>query len=117
MIHLDESRRAEAIEAGWLAYSERVKGMEGAYRAACQSWQVVAVCDGPKVIGALFVRNGVIHLGIIPEYRSKWASKRVIREMLAYGKNTTVLDNEPDCIEFVSRIGFRKEGHRYEFHV
>lgn len=112
-ITLDESRRDEAIEAGWQAYAQRVAGMEAAYRAACQSWKVVAVCSDSEPIGALFVRNGTIHLGIVPTYRGKWASRRVIREMLSYGTTTTVLDSEPDCIEFVGRIGFKKEGESY----
>lgn len=116
MIHLDETRRDEAIAAGWLAYAERAKGMEGAYQAVCQSWQVIAICADQQVIGALFVRNGVIHVGVIPEWRGKWISKRLIREVLAYGTNTTVLDSEPDCIEFVSRLGFRKEGETYVHH-
>lgn len=113
MIHLDESRRDEATAAGWLAYAERVPGMENDYQEFCKSWQVVAICSDAEVIGALFARNGVIHVGIVPEWRGKWASRRLIREGLAYGTNTTVLDSEPDCIEFVSRIGFKKEGESY----
>ena len=109
MIVLDPTRRAEAIDAGWLAYRERTPGMESAYRQACEGWQVVAVVSDGQVIGALFAKDGVIHLGIAPEWRGRWASRRVIREMLAYGNTTTVLPGEP-CAEFVRRVGFERVG-------
>lgn len=107
MIYLDPARRQEAIEVGWIAYKERVPGMESAYRAACEGWRVIAVV-ADRVIGALFARDGVIHLGIVPEWRGRWASRRLIREMLGYGKATTLLPDEADSQDFIGRIGFVK---------
>ena len=60
MIHLDGSRRDEAIDAGWLAYKERTPEHESAYRAMCADWRAVAVCSGDEVIGALLEKDGVI---------------------------------------------------------
>lgn len=116
-LYLDPARRQEAIEAGWLAYRERVPLMEGAYRLACEGWQVIAVV-ADRVIGALFARDGVIHLGIVPEWRGRWASRRLIREMLGYGKTTTLQPDETDCREFIGRIGFVNAGTggRFELH-
>lgn len=113
MIYLDESREQEAIEAGWIAYRERVPGYESEYRSACGNYRVVAICSDSQVIGALFVRaDGVIHMGIVPEWRSRWASRRIIRQMLAYGNKTTLMDDEDPS--FISRIGFVKNGNIYE---
>ena len=89
MIRLDPTRKQEAIEAGWQAYAERMPGQEAIYRKGCESWDTVAVCDGDQVVGALFVKNGVIHLGIVPHYRKQWASRRLIRQMLKHGTQTT----------------------------
>jgi GNAT superfamily N-acetyltransferase len=115
MIKLDPNLREEAIEAGWLAYRERVAGFEEAYRLACETWRVIAVVESKSVIGALFVRDGVIHIGIVPEWRGRWASRRMIREMLSYGKKTTVGGDELECLSFVQRLGFKRVGH--EFHI
>ena len=115
MIQLDANRRAEAIEAGWLAYRERVAGLEDAYRMACDTWQVIAVVASGAVIGALFARDGVILLGIVPEWRGRWASKRVIREMLRYGRKTTVGDDEAGCLSFVRRLGFERVGNEFHY--
>lgn len=115
MIRLDPSRRDEAIDAGWVAYRDRLPGMESAYRAWCEAWQVIAVV-ADQVIGALFARDGVIHLGIVPEWRNRWASRRLIRDMLSYGKTTTLLPEEDAPREFVSRIGFAQtEGGTYVY--
>ena len=105
MLRLDPTRRDEAIEAGWEAYAERLPGQEALYRAGCVNWQTVAVCDGEKVVGALFVKDGVIHLGIVPSYRSRWASRRLIRQMLEHGTRTTFsTDDEEVFLRRVRRI-------------
>lgn len=114
MIHLDPTRRDEAVEAGWRAYRDRVPGLEREYRAMCQAWQVIAVV-ADRVIGALFAKDGVIHLGIVPEWRSRWASRRLIRDMLSYGRATTLLPCETECRAFVSRIGFVETDTGYVF--
>jgi GNAT superfamily N-acetyltransferase len=111
MVHLDPSRSAEAVDAGWRAYADAVPGQEVAYRKACEGWQVVAVVSD-DVIGALMVRDGVIHLGIVPEWRGRWASRRVIRQMLAYGKRTQMLAGE--TLEFVNRIKNIEAGFGWE---
>lgn len=114
MIYLDPARREEAIDAGWLAYRDRLPDMEAVYRTACAGWQVVAVV-ADRVIGALFARDGVIHLGIVPEWKGRWASRRLIREMLAYGTRTTLLPDEAEQRHFISRIGFvNTEGGCFE---
>lgn len=114
MVSLDPNRREEAIEAGWIAYRDRVPDMEAAFRAACKGWQVIAVV-ADRVIGALFARAGVIHLGIVPEWRGRWASRRLIRQMLGYGKTTTLLPDEADSRDFIGRIGFVQDGGRFEY--
>jgi len=101
VIHLAD-RREEAIAAGWVAYSGRVPGMRAAYLKACEGWTVEAVCSGDEVIGALFSRDGVIHLGIVPEWRGRWASRRVLREMLERGTKTEI--GPGDDVEWLGRI-------------
>lgn len=102
LIHLDPARREEAIEAGWQAYAEHLpSAAEERYRRVCAGWQVIAVV-ADEVIGALFVDGGVIHIGIVPAWRGRWASKRLLREMLSYGKTTRMMASE--SLAFVERI-------------
>ena len=110
-VTLDPARRDEAIDAGWRAYADQLPGLESDYRAACERWQVVAVV-ADEVIGALFVDGDVIHLGIVPEWRKRWASRRLLREMLSYGQRTELLVG--DSAEFVERIGRFEPAFRWQ---
>lgn len=88
--------------------------MEQAYRQACDGWDVIAVCDGEKVIGAFFAKDRVVHIGIVPEYRGRWVTRGLIREMHKYGDRTTLLPGESS--DFVEKIGFhREESGEYVF--
>lgn len=104
MIRLDPSRRAEAVEAGWVAYAERVPTLEVAYRREVARWAAIAVCADNEVIGALLERDGVIHLGIVPAWRGRWASRRVIREMLHHGTRTVYSPELGDDEAFLERV-------------
>ena len=110
MIHLDATRRQEAIDAGWVAYREHVPEHHDAWERACQGWDVLAVCSGDSVIGALLAKNGVIHIGIVPEWRGKWASRRIIRDMMKHGATTTMRAVEPSA-DFVARVAMLGELH------
>lgn len=81
------------------------------YLNLAKEWSPVAVCDDNKVIGVLISKDNVIHLAIIPEYRGRWASRRIIRDMLKYGKTTVA---GPDN-SFVERLGFRRVGSVYKY--
>jgi hypothetical protein len=81
------------------------------YRRIVEEWNPVAVCDDNKVIGVLISKSNTIHLAIIPEYRGRWASRRIIREMLKYGTTT----DDGDHRDFVERLGFKRIGSRYEY--
>jgi GNAT superfamily N-acetyltransferase len=112
-IHLDPTRKLEAIDAGFDAYGEELAPHRNgdAYRLLMNEWNPVAVCDGERVIGSLISKDNVIHLAIIPSYRGKWASRRIIQQMLRYGTTTTVAEDNA----FVERIGFRRVGDLYEY--
>lgn len=107
---LDHNRREAAISAGWRAYAERCPGMEAQYRAACDGWNASAIVRDGDVIGALLHKQGVVHIGIVPEWRGRWATKGAVREMLSYGSKTQVLDGEDDAKAFVERLGFKNMG-------
>jgi GNAT superfamily N-acetyltransferase len=111
VIRLDPSRKEEALQAGFDACRAELEPHREGYFAVVREWNPIAVCDDDKVIGILTAKDDVIHLAIVPEYRGRWASRRVIREMLKYGKTTTVgQDNS-----FIERVGFRREGPVYRY--
>lgn len=64
------------------------------------------------IIGAVFYIGPEVHVAILPKYRKKWMSKRIIREILRvpfekYGYATT-MGFEKDR-DFLERLGFKKQ--------
>ena len=110
-IHLDPQRQKEAVVAGFLACEEALRDHVEAYVNVMAEWNPVAVCDDDKVIGVLTSKDNIVHLAIIPEYRGRWASRRIIRDMLKYGTETTPGEDNT----FVERIGFRRAGNIYKY--
>jgi hypothetical protein len=103
MIRLDPTKRPEAIAAGLQAYADQLQGHEEAYAKWCEGCDVLAVVADDEVIGAFYAKEGVIHIGIVEKWRRLWASRRLLREMLSYGKLTELMVG--DSTAFVERIG------------
>ena len=105
MIWLDLHAREPAIGAGWLAYRERLPDgfTWNQWQAACEPWQMVCIRADDEPIGAVFLKDGVVHVGIVPAWRGRWASRRIIREILSHGTETTLLKNETEQRLFVHR--------------
>jgi RimJ/RimL family protein N-acetyltransferase len=104
VIWLDVYAREQAIEAGWLAYRERLQWFtRDQWQASCAPWFMFCIKSGGEPIGAAFLKDGKVHIGIVPEWRGRWASRRLIREILSFGTETTLLKSETQQREFVLR--------------
>ena len=65
-----------------------------------------------QCIGAVISRNGFIHIGKLPEYRKRWASKNeiiyLIKRAMKDGKaRTTIFRDDKFRKDFAERIGFK----------
>lgn len=83
-----------------------------AFTRALESWDVKAFCEGQDVVGMLMLKDGELHVAVLPEIRGRWLSRRLIREVLGplvqqYGeaKTKVAADNETGK-DFIRRIGF-----------
>ena len=106
--------REEALKVGFVALGERLPPEISFdnFRAALDSWDVKAFCQGEKAVGMLMVRGSELHVAVLPEVRGKWLSRRLIRDVIKpiicqHGEATTCV--QPDNSigkDFVKRIGF-----------
>ena len=65
-----------------------------------------------EIIGAVFYKGPEVHVSILPKYRRRWMSKRIIREILKtpfdrFGYAVT-MGFEKDR-DFLERIGFKPQ--------
>ncbi len=106
--------REEALRAGYRALAGRIHIDYEKFSKALESWDVKAFCKGEDVVGMLMVKDGELHVAIVPEARGKWLSRRLIREVIGplvkeYGAaKTKVMPDNRAGSDFVRRIGFAK---------
>jgi hypothetical protein len=100
VIHLDESRREEALSA----LAESV----GQILDLGPEWQVMAVVDG-SVIGAVLVCGPEVHVGVTRPCFLRPLMREVIGDQIRrFGKSITkVRDSHGIGHRFVQRIGFK----------
>lgn len=100
MIHLDASRRDEALDALEVACGVRVD--------PGGDWQVLAVVDG-SVIGAVLVFGDEVHIGVTRPCFLRPLIRQVIGEQVKrYGRSfTKVRESHAIGHRFVQRIGFK----------
>ena len=74
---------------------------------------------GDEIMGVVSRREGSVHVGVLPAWRGRWATKKFIRDGLAWaaemGKVWTVLaEGNVRGERLVTGVGFVKKGSRYE---
>ena len=112
--------REEAIRAGYEAMTGRVTLDYADFRSALEPWEVSAFCRGDEVIGMLLVRGCELHVAIVERERSRWLSRRLIREVVSpiierHGvAKTSVMPDNIRGRDFVERLGFVKKEQGYE---
>ena len=100
MIHLDESRRDEALQ-----FLAQACGCE---IQPSPDWQVLAVVDG-SVIGAVLVCGPEVHIGITrPVFLRPLIRDVIGRQVKEYGRSITMVRESHEVgHKFVQRIGFK----------
>lgn len=113
MIHITNDR-IEALKAGWEALSERAPDIEG---NNFDGFDIRAFKKNDVVIGMLMTRGPELHVAILPEYRRRWLSAGLIRDVLGtiidkYGYViTSVMQENIIGQDFVERIGFKRHSY------
>lgn len=78
-------------------------------------WRIVGFYHGRKCAGVVFIKDGWVHISVNPKYRKRWASKRLIRQIISLAAvngiaRTTVFKNDPYRQKFAERLGFIRNG-------
>lgn len=84
------------------------------FKEFMRGWEIAAFPE-ERPIGAIAKKGCHIHVAVLPEHRGKWASRRVIGEILnpvlsEYGQVTTTAMIESRA--FVDRLGFEETGRK-----
>lgn len=108
------ANRERALQVGAKAMAERFPNLTYEdWDRAWKDYDLRAFCDGDVGIGVLLTNGPEIHLAIVPEYRNRWISRRIIhamfdRPLAEYGfLETQVMAGNDKGDDFVQRLGFK----------
>ena len=99
--------RKLALEVGFLATEWSQPIPYDLYEKSLQDWDVKAVIRDNECIGAVYFKDGEIHASILPEWRKKWATRGILREMFAHDMVTTKVTPGHEYMHgILNRLGF-----------
>lgn len=104
--------RSDVLRAAWESFHDRMPVPFETFCEAVAGWDVLPVCVGGQVVGAVLQKGPELHACIKPEGFGRWLSKRVLRDTIdatlkRYGHVITkVQDGNAIGDIFVRRLGF-----------
>lgn len=80
------------------------------YIAALNDWTVQTIVRDETCIGAFYCKNGEVHVSILPEWRKKWATRGLLREILSRKNVHTRITPGHDYMHgILNRLGFESD--------
>lgn len=98
--------REIALKVGYAATDWHVPFTYEQYEAITADWDVKTIVRDDEVIGAAYFKNGETHVSILPEWRKRWLTKSILKDLLAATKRTQVTPGHEYMYNILNRIGF-----------
>jgi len=76
------------------------------YKEITTDWDVKVIIKGNTAIGALYSKNGEIHVSILPEWRKRWLTKGLLKKILADMQFTRVTPGHEYMYSILNRLGY-----------
>lgn len=106
--HLADDRNA-ALEVGYRATDWGVPMSFADYAEAVKEWTIRAIVRDGECIGAVYRLGDEVHASILPEWRGKWATRGLLRQMFEGDRVTTKVSQGHDHMyDILSRLGFKQ---------
>lgn len=98
--------RESALKVGFEATDWHVMTPYDAYVRIAADWNVKAVERDGKVIGAVYSKAGETHVSILPEFRRRWLTKGLLKDILANMTMTRITPGHDFMYNILNRLGF-----------
>jgi GNAT superfamily N-acetyltransferase len=77
------------------------------YATAMRDWDIKVIQRNDSYIGAAFFRNDEIHVSVLPQWRGKWITRGLLRELFSADRVTTKVTPGHDYMfDILRRLGF-----------
>jgi GNAT superfamily N-acetyltransferase len=109
-----EPRRAEALRIGYEATDWAEWPSYEAYLDAMSDWKVSLISKEGEGIGAVYTRGPEFHISILPEWRGKWMTRRILKQIIPDPVAVTqVRAGHEHVADMLKRLGFEKRSEVY----
>lgn len=98
--------RESALMIGFKATDWHVKTSYDQYVQVAADWDVKAIERDGKVIGAVYSKDGETHVSILPEFRRRWLTKGLLKDILTNTAFTRVTPGHDFMYNILNRLGF-----------
>lgn len=106
MTHLADNRK-QALRVGYQATDWSHPVAWDDYERSLSAWDVRAVMRHGECIGAAYFHDGEVHVSILPQWRRRWVTKQVLRQLFAQpGVRTKVMPGHDHVPDILRRLGF-----------
>jgi len=100
------SDRQEALRLGYEAtdWSNPIDFED--YEFSLKDWDVQLIQRDGENIGAVYKKDGEVHVSILPKWRKRWATKGLINELFGGKVTTKVAPGHEYMHGILARLGF-----------
>ena len=101
--------RALGLTVGYAATSWNAPVTFDQYAQALSDWTIRAIQRNDETIGAVFSKDGEVHVSVLPQWRRQWATKGLLRELLSPPVKTRIAEGHDYMREILIRLGFAEQ--------
>lgn len=98
--------RENALRIGYAATDWTIPVSFPLYCVGLADWRVRLIKRDGENIGAVFDKNGEIHVSVVKKWRGKWATKGILKEILFNQTKTKITTGHDYMYGVMRRLGF-----------
>lgn len=103
--------RTLGLRVGYVATDWNEKPSFKSYDDALSDWEVKVLARDGLAIGAAFTKGPEFHVSVLPEWRGKWATRGILKELIAEPVSVTRVTPGHDRVNgLLERLGFEHRG-------
>lgn len=109
-----EERREDALKVGYLATDWGAVPPYRLYVDALEDWTIRLMTKDGETIGAVYTNGPEFHVSVLPEYRGRWATRGLLKEIIPQPVAVTRVAEGHDRIGgILERLGFERRNGFY----
>jgi len=103
--------REKALQVGYEATDWSTPIEYEKYLAAMRDWAVQAIERDGQCIGAVYKKDGEVHVSVLKDWRKQWVTKGLLKQIISPEvKYTVVTPGHEYMFEILTRLGMKNSG-------